>query len=221
MLVLVMLAVGIAANVAVFSLINGLFLRPFPYRDSDRLVYINEAAPRWNLEYVGVNFPDFAQWRQAQRAFEAIAWYDTASYNLSEGARAERITGAQVTYDYAAVLGVRPILGRIFTPEEDRPNAPPVVVIGERLWRERFNADPHIVGKTLRLHSTPHTIVGVVPRADRSRRRCAAVGAAPGRPEPDLPELWRRGPRPLEAGRHDCGGGTGSEARATADLGRA
>ena len=84
-LVLLMLALGIAANVAVFSLINGLFLRPFPYRDADRLVFINEKAPAWNLEYVGVNYPDFAQWRASQRAFEAIAWYDTASYNWRRG----------------------------------------------------------------------------------------------------------------------------------------
>jgi predicted permease len=165
LLVLSMLALGIAANVAVFTLINGLFLRPFPFPQSERLVYINEAAPRWNLEYVGINYPDFVQWRNAQRAFEAIAWYDTTSFNLSDGAGAERITGAQVTYDYAAVLGVRPLVGRMFTPEEDRPNAAPVVVLGERLWRERFGADPRIVGRTLRLMSMPYTVVGVMPRA--------------------------------------------------------
>lgn len=99
-LVVVMLALGIAANVAVFSLINGLFLRPFPYPDADRLVFINEQAPKWNLEYVGVNFPDFAAWRTNQRAFEAIAWYDTISLNLAGDRGAQRITGAQVTYDY-------------------------------------------------------------------------------------------------------------------------
>jgi putative ABC transport system permease protein len=165
LLVVLMLGLGIAANVAVFSLINGLFFKPFPFPGADRLVYIDEAAPRWNLEYVGVNYPDFVQWRQAQRAFEAIAWRDTVSFNLADGTSAERISGAQVTYDYAAVLGVRPLVGRMFTPEEDRPNAPRVVVIGERLWRERFGADPQIVGRTLRLLSTPYTIVGVMPRA--------------------------------------------------------
>jgi len=163
-LVVLMLALGIAANVAVFSLINGLFLRPFPYRDADRLVFINEQAPKWNLEYVGVNYPDFAEWRKSQRAFEAIAWYDTASYNLSDGPTSERIVGAQVSADYPAVLDVKPMLGRTFTPEEDRPGAAPVVVLGERLWRERFHADPRVLGRTLRLHSTPYTIIGVVPR---------------------------------------------------------
>jgi predicted permease len=173
LLVLSMLALGIAANVAVFTLVNGLFLRPFPFPEADRLVYINETAPRWNLEYVGVNYPDFDQWRRAQRAFEAIAWHDTASFNLADDAGAARISGAQVTSDYAKVLGVRPLVGRMFTPEEDRPNAAPVVVLGERLWRERFGADPNVVGRTLRLMSRPYTIVGVMPRAtevaDRAR----------------------------------------------------
>jgi predicted permease len=165
LLVLAMLSLGIAANVAVFTLVNGLFLRPFPFPQADRLVYINETAPRWGLEYVGVNFPDFDQWRRAQRAFEAIAWHDTASFNFSDGVGAERISGALVTSDYARVLGVRPLVGRMFTPEENRPNAAPVVILGERLWRERFGADPNVVGRTLRLMSRSYTIVGVMPRA--------------------------------------------------------
>jgi predicted permease len=165
LLVIVMLALGIAANVAVFSLVNGLFLKPFPFPNADRLVSINEQAPKWNLEYVGINYPDFHQWRQAQRAFEAIALYDEASFNVSDGRGAERVVGAQVTYDYATVLGVRPLVGRMFTPEEDRPNAARVVVLGERLWRERFGGDPQVVGRTIRLHSAPHTIVGVMPVA--------------------------------------------------------
>ena len=120
-LVVSMLTLAIAANVVVFSLVNGLFLRPFPFPEPDRLVYINETAPRWNLDVVGVNYPDFVQWREGATLFEASRSTTATSFNLSDGAGAERIEGATVTYDFATVLGVTPILGRMFTPEEDRP----------------------------------------------------------------------------------------------------
>jgi predicted permease len=166
-LVVVMLTLGIAANVVVFGLVNGLFLRPFPFPEPDRLVYINETAPRWNLEVVGVNFPDFVQWRQGARLFEHIALYDGESFNLSDGTGAERIEGALVTHDFAAVLGVRPLLGRTFTPEEDRPKAEHVVVINESVWRDRFGRTPDVLGRTLKLNGVAHTIVGIIPEAIR------------------------------------------------------
>jgi predicted permease len=166
-LVVGMLTLGIAANVVVFGLVNGLFLRPFPFPDPDRLVYINETAPRWNLDVVGINFPDFVQWRQGAKLFDSIALYDGESFNLSDGAGAERIEGAFVTHDFAAVLGVRPLVGRTFTPEEDRPKAERVVVINESLWRDRFNAEPDVLGRALRLNGVAHTIVGVMPAAIR------------------------------------------------------
>ena len=90
-LVVLMLALGIAANVAVFSLVNGLFLRPFPFPHPDRLVYINTAAPKWNLDTVGINYPDFDRWRKDQKLFEAITIYDTANFNLADAGGAERV----------------------------------------------------------------------------------------------------------------------------------
>ncbi len=162
-----MLALGIAASVAVFTLVNGIFLRPFPVPEPDRLVYINEAAPKWNLEYVGVNYPDFVQWRKGQRLFAAIALHDVTTFNLADGGSVERVDGAQITYDFFDALGVPPLVGRAFTAEEDRPNGTPAVMISEALWRERFDADPAVIGRTLRLDSAPRTIVGVVAaRAD-------------------------------------------------------
>jgi len=163
-LVVAMLALGLAATIAVFGLINGLFLRPFPFPDPERLVYVNERAPRWNLETTGVNFPDLDHWRREQRVFEGLAYYDTASFNASDGSSAERLEGASVTHDFAAVLGMPPRLGRFFTAEEDRPNGPPVVVLSDGLWRERFGADPAAIGRTLRLDGVARTIVGVMPR---------------------------------------------------------
>ena len=164
-LVLTMLTLGIAANIVVFSLINSLFLRPFQFAEPDRLVYLNEKAPSWNLERVGINYPDFVQWRKDARVFEGLALYSGSSFNLSDDQGAVRILGGQVTYDVLTVVGLKPVVGRFFTAEEDRPNAARVTVISERMWRDRFGADPNAIGKTLRLNGVPHEIVGVLPRA--------------------------------------------------------
>lgn len=162
-LVVLMLALGIAANVAAFSLLNGLFLRPFPFPHPERLVYLNETAPRWNLDLVGINFPDFDRWRKDQKLFEAMTAFSMSSFNVADAHGAERVPGAQATYDFPRVLGVSPILGRSFTSEEDKPNGPPVVVISAGLWRERFAGDPHVIGRTLRVDGVARTIIGVMP----------------------------------------------------------
>ena len=83
-LVVCLLALGIGANIVVFSLVNGLFLRPFPFPSPERLVYINETAPKWNLDIVGINYPDFHQWTQSVQMFEGIALFDTLNLNLSD-----------------------------------------------------------------------------------------------------------------------------------------
>ena len=162
-LVVLMLALGIAANVAVFSLVNGLFLRPFPFPHPDRLVYINTAAPKWNLDAVGINYPDFDRWRKDQKLFEAITIYDTADFTLADAGGAERIRGAEMTYDFPRVFGLEPLLGRTFTAEEDNPKGPPVVVISAALWHQRFGGDRGVLGRTLRLNGVTRTIVGVMP----------------------------------------------------------
>jgi hypothetical protein len=163
LLAVLMLALGIAANVTVFSIVNGLFLRPFPFREPDRLVFINTAAPKWNLDVVGINYPDFDIWQKDQKLFEAIAIYDTTNLNVADANGAERIRGLEITYDFPRVLGVAPILGRSFTAEEDRPKGPPVVLLSEAFWRERFGADPGVLGRALRINGVSRTIIGVMP----------------------------------------------------------
>jgi len=163
-LVVTMLSLGIAANIVVFSLVNGLFLRPFPFPQPDRLVYINEKAPQWNLDRTGINFPDFVQWRTAAQTFDSMALYGGASFNLSDDHGAERIQGGTVTYDFLKVLGLQPLRGRMFTPEEDRPNAARVVVISEGTWRDRFGADEQVLGKTMSLNGRTFEVVGVFPK---------------------------------------------------------
>ena len=162
-LVVLMLALGIAANVAVFSLVNGLFLRPFPFAHPDRLVYINTAAPKWNLDAVGINYPDFVQWRKGQKLFEAIGLYDTRASTSRTPAAPSARRGRSITYEFPQVLGVEPLLGRTFTPDEDKPHAAPVVLISEALWTARFARDRAVVGRTLRVDGLARTIVGVLP----------------------------------------------------------
>jgi putative ABC transport system permease protein len=166
-LVVSMLALGIAANVVVFGLLNGLFLRPFPFPHPDRLVYFNETAPKWNLDVVGINYPDFVQWRKDAKLFDGLALFDQDSVNISDGTGAERIDAARVTYDFTSVLGVQPLIGRTFTAEEDRPKAEHVVLIGERLWKARFGGSRDALGQPIKVNGVPTTVVGVLPSSVR------------------------------------------------------
>jgi len=172
-LLVLMLTLGIAANVVVFSLVSELFIKPFPFPDSTRLVYINEKAPRWNLDETGINYPDFAQWRKAARAFEGMGLWGSASFNLSDDRGAERVEGGTITFDYFTVLGVKPLLGRTFTEAEDQPKAPDVAIVSESMWRDRFGAATDVVGKTIRLNGVPFQIVGVMPKIAEFPSRAA------------------------------------------------
>ena len=157
------LAVGVAGNAAVFSLFNGLFLRPLPFVRADRLVDVDETAPRWHLQYAGISGPDFDRWRRANTTFESMAFFRTPSYNLSDRAVVRRVRGALVTRDMLDVLGLAPAIGRNFTPEEDAPGAPHVVLLSDGLWRRTFGADRGVVGHVLQLDAQPYTVVGVLP----------------------------------------------------------
>ncbi|MDQ6830288.1 MAG: ABC transporter permease, partial [Gemmatimonadota bacterium] len=161
--ILVTLTLAVAANTAVFTLLDGLFLRPFPFSEPNRLAYLNEKAPKWNLEYTGINYADFYIWRKNTHAFDSMALMDEQSVNLSQGGTADRVDGARVTYDLPAVLQLRPVLGRFFSADEDRPKAPDVVVIGYGMWRSRFAGARDVVGRTMRINSKPYTIIGVMP----------------------------------------------------------
>jgi putative ABC transport system permease protein len=162
-LIVLTLTLGVAANTAVFAIVDGLFLRPFPFPEPERLAYLNERAPSWNLEFTGINYPDFHTWRERATKFEGMALWGESSVNLADGSGAERVTGLAVTYDFAKTLGIRPLLGRLFTKEEDGPTPSRVLVIGYGLWQTRFAASRDVVGQSLRVNSRPYTIIGVLP----------------------------------------------------------
>ena len=160
--VVAILAVAVAANTAIFSVVNGLFLAPLPFPDAARVVDLNEAAPSWDLERVSVAYPDIVAWRDGNRTFDGIAPWDDRSFNLSSDAGLDRVTGVAVGHNFAEVVGYEPILGRDFTAADDRPGAERVVILAYGLWQRLFGGDPDVLGQTLRLDGLPYVVVGVL-----------------------------------------------------------
>jgi putative ABC transport system permease protein len=157
----VTLALGMAGNTVIFSFFNAFFLRPLPFYQPDRLVDLDETAPRWNLEYTGLAYPDFHAWRQQNRSFDGMAAWTAGDFSLSFEGTAQRVRGARVTYDLPSVLGIRTVLGRPFLPEEDRPGGEKVVILSHGLWQRLFGGKD-VLGKVLGLDRESYTIVGVL-----------------------------------------------------------
>src|SRR5262245_36973298 len=160
------LGLGIGANTTMFSVINGLLLRPMPFKDPERLVHLVEKAPKVGFETMGLSFTDFADWRARSRSFERMALYEGDSFTLVSGnatERAERVEGARVTASLFPLLSVEAIHGRRFLEEEDKPGAAPAAIIGYGLWQRRFGGDPGIIGHSARIDGESVTIVGVMP----------------------------------------------------------
>jgi predicted permease len=159
-----MLALGIAGNAAIFSTFNSLFLRPLPFRDSSRLIDIDETAPRWNLRFVGISEPDLFIWRAQNSTFDRMAFFSRPDFNLSKAGPAQHIRGAKVTRDMLDVLGLQLVLGRNFLPEEDRPKGEKVALLGYDLWQRLYAGDRNVASRIIVLDDEPYTIVGVLPR---------------------------------------------------------
>lgn len=158
-LVILTLAPGIGAHVAIFSLVNVLFLQPLPaIEDAGRLVGLYQK--REGSGYHPLSLPDYADYREASTVFRALAaHYPTAPLSLTNGDETAEVNGSVVTANYFPVLGVEPALGRFFLPEEDAPGAGPAVVLSHKLWRSRFGGRPDVVGQVVTLNNTPSTVV--------------------------------------------------------------
>jgi predicted permease len=159
---IVTLALGIGANTAIFSVVNAVLLQPLSYPNPDRLVELELSAPQGNGNVTSI--PKFNVWREQTDVFDSVAAYDFSGpgINLTGGDRPELIKGIHVSADYFRVFGAPVALGRTFTPEEDRPGGPAVVVISNELWRNRFGGDPGILNRTIDLGQEPYTIIGVI-----------------------------------------------------------
>ncbi len=156
------LALGIGANTAIFSVIDRVMLRPLPFPDSERVMRLQRHFP--NGDGPSVSIPKFMAWKQS-RAFQSMAAYDFGSVgmNLGAGDRRDPLNAVHVTAGFFDVFGVKPILGRTFSAQEDLPNAGKFVVLTYNLWNTRLSADRQIAGKTVLLNSEPYTVSGVLP----------------------------------------------------------
>jgi putative ABC transport system permease protein len=157
------LALGIGANTAIFSLVNGVLLRPLPFPNAERIVYFEGRNPTQGITDSNISFPDFIDWSQQTDLFASAAAFYTGNANLAaDGAEPERVPRAGVTPSFFSVLGVQPVLGRTFVAEDDRPNTQTVAIISDGLWKRRFGSDPGIIGKQVQISARSITIVGVM-----------------------------------------------------------
>src|SRR5437867_597662 len=157
------LALGIGANSTLFSVVNGVLLRPLPFPDPDRLVAVWENVPEKGWDREPFSYPDYSDWKEQSKSFEKMAAYCYAGAVLGEEGSAEFVAGAAVSADLFPILKARPMLGRVFTPEEDRPGGPRVVVLGHGLWQRRFHSSPAIVGREILMDGESYTVVGIMP----------------------------------------------------------
>ncbi len=160
--VILALALGIGANTAIFSVINAVLLKPLPFDQPDQLLFLNERSPV--LDEMSISYPNFTDWRAQNHVFEKIGVYNRNSYNLTGYGEAERILTAQVSADLFAALRVNAALGRVFTNDEDKPGATPVVVLSYGLWQRRFGGQSNIVNQALTLNGRSYTVIGVMPQ---------------------------------------------------------
>jgi predicted permease len=174
-IVVLTLALGIGANTAIFSVVDAVLLAPLPYHQPDKLVMVwsKNVAKGYNM--FPVSGGDYAEWKSENSVFSDMAASSDTLYTLTGAGDPQVVIGYQFSADYFRLLGTRPELGRTFLDEEDRPDGPDVVVLGDAIWRRLFGADPHIIGKSITLTGKPFTVVGVMP---------------PNFKYPSLVELW-------------------------------
>jgi len=158
---IVTLALGIGANTALFSVINGVLLSPLPFPEPDQLVTLHENKP--NFEGGSVSYPNFRDWQKDNHTFSAMATGRVYAFSLTGVGEAEQVGGEFVSSDFFSVLGVKPVIGRTFVQDEERIGAGPVALISAGLWQRKFSAAPDILGKNITLDARDYTIVGVIP----------------------------------------------------------
>ncbi len=172
---LLTLALGIGVNTTIFSTVNAVVLRPLPFKDPARLVFLDENNKRHGFDRLGISYPDYLDWREQNTVFEDIGVYGYTAPTITGGDQPERLIGAEVSASFFALLGVQPAIGRHFTSAEDQPGAAPVVLIGHGLWQRRFAGDTNLLGQVVTLDGRSHTVVGIMP---------------PGFAFPETGQLW-------------------------------
>src|SRR5271165_3861724 len=156
------LAIGLAAAAIIFAVVNAVLLRPLPFPQSDRIITVSETIPGFGQKPMVSPFDQYMLWR-GTGVFEKSAALDPAEYTLLGSGTPERVTGFQVTAEFFSIFGVQPALGRDFRVGEDKPGGGSIVILSHHLWARKFQSDPNIVGRTLRLGDELRTVVGVMP----------------------------------------------------------
>ncbi|HXD24046.1 MAG TPA: ABC transporter permease [Gemmatimonadaceae bacterium] len=159
----VCLALGIGVNATIFSCVRATLLRPFPYRDPDQLMAIGESNPTRGWHMNSVSYPNFRSWQADNRTFESVGVYSGASFNLAKDDGADYVPGANVSWTMFHTLGVAPALGRDFHEDEDRVGSPRVIILGDRLWRTRFDGRRDVLGQDVMVNGVPYQVIGVMP----------------------------------------------------------
>jgi predicted permease len=164
--VVLTLALGVGANTAIFSVVYSALLRPLPYREPARLFHVGEARTQSDNSNNGaqVSYPDYLDWAHSSKSFQAIAVYSGDAFTLAANDEPKNTFAAQVTPNFFATLGVKPVMGRDFLDSEMQSDGPHVTILTDAFWRTEFGADPNIIGRVIHLDGKPATIVGVLPR---------------------------------------------------------
>jgi predicted permease len=155
------LALGIGGNTAIFSVVNAVLLKPLPYSNPNELAILSEKSAEF--PEMSVAYPNFEEWRDQSQTFAQLAAFRAESFSLAAGGKAEHVRAREASASFLTLLGVRPLLGRNFLPEEDRAGAAPVAILGYGLWQTKFGGDPQIVGKPVVISDKSYTVVGVLP----------------------------------------------------------
>lgn len=160
---LITVALGVGANTAMFSVVEGLLLAPLPFPEASRLVFLWQTRP--GVPQLDVSYPNFEDWGLSSRSFARMSAVTFHNFDLTAPGRAEHLLGIRASSGFLATLGVKPVIGRDFAASEDEPNGPSLVLISDRLWKERFVADPHVEGRIVDLDGKSFTVIGVLPAA--------------------------------------------------------
>jgi putative ABC transport system permease protein len=167
---ILVLALGIGANTAIFSIVNAVLLRPLPYEDPSRLMQVWHVPPAKSFPGItlfSVSPANYLDWQAQSSSFDSMAAYSGRSLTFGGKDQPEMLQASNVGREFFTVLRARPLLGRVFSPEEDRPGSNHVIVLSYKFWRDRFGADPNIVGRDITLDSQPYSVVGVMPEKFR------------------------------------------------------
>jgi predicted permease len=155
------LALGIGANTALFSVVNGVLLNPLPFPNPDQLVAVYAKSP--TFQESSIAYPNFLDWQKDNHSFAALSAFRADDYNLTGAGEPERVHIHMISAEFLPALGLKPVLGRTFRPEEDKAGVGPVTILGDGLWKRKFGLAQDVLGKSITLNGKPYTIIGVAP----------------------------------------------------------